>query len=99
MRLQAPTAMGELEFSPGILFPTPFDVPKRLRQLHSYLDAKDPKYQREQQHTNIKAVIKLYEEGKIDGVEHVFIKNGKLVPKKEIYKGDAWCWTEGVRRQ
>jgi hypothetical protein len=31
-----------------------------------------------------------YEDGKIDGVEQVFIKDGKLVPKREIFKGGAW---------
>jgi hypothetical protein len=58
-----------IEFSLGILFPTPSDVQKRIQQLRSYLDPNDPNYQPEQQHTNIKAVIKLYEDGKIDGVE------------------------------
>jgi hypothetical protein len=88
-----------IKFSPGILFPTPFDVQKRIQQLRSYLDPNDPNYQPEQQHTNIKAVIKLYEDGKIDGVEQVFIKDGKLVPKAEIYKGSAWCWNEGIWHQ
>jgi hypothetical protein len=60
------------------------------------LDPNDPNYQPEQQHTNIKAAIKLYEDGKIDGVEHVFIKDGKLVPEQEIFKGGAWCWNEGI---
>jgi hypothetical protein len=58
-----------IEFSLGILFPTPSDVQKRIQQLRSYLDPNDSNYQPEQQHTNIKAVIKLYEDGKIDGVE------------------------------
>jgi hypothetical protein len=88
-----------IEFSPGILFPTPFDVQKRIQQLRGYLDPNDPNYQPEQQHTNIKAAIKLYEDGKIDGVEQVFIKDGKLVPEEEIYKGGAWCWNEGICHQ
>jgi hypothetical protein len=75
-----------IEFSPGILFPTPFDVPKRIQQLRGYLDPNNPNYQPEQQHTNIKAAIKLYGDGKIDGVKQVFIKDGKLVPEEEIYK-------------
>lgn len=88
-----------IKFLPGIIFPTPFDVEKRIQQLRGYLDPNDPTYQPEQQHTNIKAVIKLYEDGKIDGVEQVFIKDGKLVPKKEIFKGGACCWNEGIRHQ
>jgi len=84
-----------IEFSPGILNPTPFDVQKRIQELRGYLDPKDPTYQPEQQHTNIKAAIKLYEDGKIDGVEQVFIKDGKIVPEEEIYKGGAWSMCEG----
>jgi hypothetical protein len=88
-----------IEFPSAILFPTPFDVQKRIQQLRGYLDPNDPTHQPEQQHTNIKAAIKLYEDGKIDGVEQVFIKDGKLVPKAEIYKGGAWCWNEGKWHQ
>jgi hypothetical protein len=76
--------------------PVPFDVQKRIQQLRSYLDPKDPNYQPEQQHTNIKAAIKLYEDGKIDGEEEVFIKDGNLVPEQEIFKGGACCWNEGI---
>jgi hypothetical protein len=52
-----------------------------------------------QQHTNIKAAIKLYEDGKIDGVEHVFIIDGKVVPEKEIFTRKAWSWSEEGRWQ
>ena len=88
-----------IKFPSANLFPTPFDVQKRIQQLRGYLDPNDPNYQPEQQHTNIKAAIKLYEDGKIDGLEQVFIKDGKLVPKAEIYKGGAWCWNEGIWHQ
>jgi hypothetical protein len=67
-------------FHPGILFPTPFDVQKRIQQLRGYLDPNNSNYQPEQQHTNIKAAIRLYEDGEIDGVEQVFIKDGKPCP-------------------
>ena len=89
-----------IEFSPGIPIPAaPSDVQKRIQQLRSYLDPSDPNYQPEQQHTNIKAAIKLYEDEEIDGVEQVFIKDGKLVPEEEIYKGGAWCRNEGIWHQ
>ena len=88
-----------IEFSPAIPITVPFDVKKRIQQLHIYLDPNNPDYQPEQQHTNIKAAIKLYEDGKIDGWERVFIIDGKIVPEEEIYKGGSWTWSEGVRFQ
>ena len=88
-----------IEFSPVIPLPIPFDVQERLQELRSYLDPNHPDYQPEQQHINIKAVIKLYEDGKIDGVEQVYIKDGKIVPKKEIFKGGSWSWNEGIWHQ
>ena len=89
----------KIEFSPAIPWPEPFDVQKRIKELRSYLDPNDPNYQPEQQHTNIKAAIKLYEDEKIDGVERVFIVDGKVVPEDEIYKGGSWTWSEGERHQ
>jgi hypothetical protein len=86
-------------FSPAIPLPKPFDVKQRIQELRGYLDPKDPFYQPKQQHTNIKAAIKLYEDGKIDGVEEVFIKDGKLVPEEETFKGGSWSWNEGVCHQ
>jgi hypothetical protein len=83
------------EFSPAIPFPTPFDVQKRVEELRGYLDPNNPHYQPEGQHTNIKAAIKLYEDGTIDGVEQVFIMNGKVVLKEEIFKRKGWSWSEG----
>ncbi|KIX02374.1 uncharacterized protein Z518_08315 [Rhinocladiella mackenziei CBS 650.93] len=72
-----------VEFSPAILRPKPFDAQMRIQELRGY-------YQPEQQHINIKAAIKLYEDGEIDGVQHVFIKDGKLVTKKEIFATGGW---------
>jgi hypothetical protein len=84
-----------IEFSPAIPWPQPPDVQKRIQELRGSLDPNNPNYQPEQQHTNIKAGIKLYEDGKIDGVEHVFIKDGKVVPRKEIFRRSPWSWCEG----
>jgi hypothetical protein len=88
-----------IEFSPAIPIPISVDVQKRIQELHGYLDPNNPHYQPEQQHTNIKAAIKLYEDGKINGVEQVYIKDGKVVPKKEIFKGGSWSWNEGIWHQ
>jgi hypothetical protein len=49
------------EFSPEVPLPEPFDVEERIQELRGYLDLNNPDYQPEQQHTNIKAAIKLYE--------------------------------------
>jgi hypothetical protein len=84
------------EFSPAIPFPEPFDVQKRIQELRGYLDPKNPDYQPEQQHTNIKAVIKLYEDGKFNGEGEVFVMDGKLVSEKETFTGKSWSWSEGV---
>jgi len=58
-----------VEFLPAIPFPVPFDVQKRVQELRGYLDPNNPHYKPKEQHTNIKAAIKLYEDGGIDGVE------------------------------
>ncbi len=67
-----------IKFAPAIPMPVPFDVQKRIQTLRSYLDPNHPDYQRETQHVNIKAAIRLYEDGKINGIEQVFIKDGKI---------------------
>jgi len=85
-----------MEFSPAIPIPAPpFDIQKRIQEFRGYLDPKNPDYQPEQQHTNIKAAIKLYENGKIDGVKPVFIVDGKVVPEEESYTR-KWSWDEGM---
>jgi hypothetical protein len=85
----------KIEFSPAMPLPPVFDVQERIKQLHRYLDPKDPQYEREEQHTNIKAVIKLYEDGKIDGSQHVYVMEGKIVTREEVSKkGMAWAWLE-----
>lgn len=84
-----------IEFSPATPIPIPFDIQKRIQELRGYLDSNNPDYQPQPQHINIKAAIKLYEEGKIDGIEPVYIMDGKIVPKKEIFKRASWSWSEG----
>jgi hypothetical protein len=41
------------------------------------LDPNNPDSQPEQQHANIKAAIKLYKDGQIDGSQQIYIKGGK----------------------
>ncbi|KAI9779342.1 MAG: hypothetical protein M1839_007450 [Geoglossum umbratile] len=84
----------EIKISPGIPIPAVFDVQKRIQTLHSYLDPKNPQYQPEQQHSNIQIAIKLYEDGQMDGLEHVYIMDGVVVTQEEAFKGSAWVWSE-----
>jgi len=84
----------KIEFSPAIPIPAVFDVQKRIQELRGYLDPNNPLYQPEQQHVNIKGAIKLYEDGKIDGLQRVYIMEGKVVTREEVFKGSAWAWTE-----
>jgi hypothetical protein len=71
-----------IELSPAMPLPQPPDIQKCIQELRGYLGPNNPNYQPEQQHTNIKAAIKLYEDGKINGVEQVFIMDGKAAPKR-----------------
>ena len=87
------------EFSPAIPLPVPFDVQKRIQELRSYLDPNNPDYQPKKQHINIKTAIKLYEEGKIDGVKQVHIMNGEMVSEEKIFKGPSCSWSEGRHYQ
>jgi hypothetical protein len=49
----------------------------------------------EYQNTNIKAAIKLYEEREINGMEQVFIKDGKIVSREESFKWPSPSICEG----
>jgi hypothetical protein len=84
----------KIEFSPAIPWSVPFDVQKRIQKLRSYLDPENPQHEPKEQHINIKAVIQLYEDGKIDGSERVCIMDGKVVTEKEVFEGTAWAWVE-----
>ena len=97
--MEAEIDYSKIEFSPAIPIPFTFDVQKRIQELRSYLDPNSPDYQPEYQHTNIKAIIKLYEEGKIDGMQQVFIKDGKIVSREESYKGPSPSTSEGMHYQ
>ncbi|KIN04941.1 hypothetical protein OIDMADRAFT_50774 [Oidiodendron maius Zn] len=88
-----------IKFLPAIPNPVPFDIQKRIQQLRSFLDPNNVHYQPERQHINIKAVIKLYEDGKIDGVNRVHVMDGEVVPEEKIFKGPSCSWTEGIFHQ
>ncbi|KFX92279.1 hypothetical protein O988_07342 [Pseudogymnoascus sp. VKM F-3808] len=81
-------------FSPAIPIPPTFDVSSRIKQLRSYLDPRNPNYQPERQHVNIKAMIKLYEEGKIDGLERTTVIDGEIAPHEEAFRSKSGSWTE-----
>jgi hypothetical protein len=74
--------------------PVPLDIQERIQQLRNYLTPDHPQYEREEQHLNIRAAIKLYEDGKLDGLGRVCIMEGKVVSMDEMFKGTAWAWIE-----
>lgn len=84
----------EGEISPATPMRRGFDVQARIETLRGYLDLANPKYEPERQHVNIRAAIKLYEEGKIDGIERVTIIDGKIVPYEDAFKSKSGSWIE-----
>jgi hypothetical protein len=76
-----------VEFAPAIPIPYVFDVPNRIQELRSYLDPNHSGYQPEAQHVNIKTAIKLYEDGKMDVIQRVYIMGGNIVTREEVFKG------------
>ena len=86
----------QIEFSPAMPFPRVFDVQRHIQVLRDCLDPKHPLYQPEQHHVNIKAVIKLYEEKKIDGIQEVWVMEGKVVTEEEAMNRPrgTWAWCE-----
>lgn len=83
-----------MSFSPAMPIPLTIDIPARIATLRGYLDPSNPDYQPEGQHVNIRAAIKLYEDGTIDGTRHVMITDGKVVTLQEASKSTSWSWGE-----
>lgn len=82
------------EFSPAIPIPFVFDVQARIKALQGYLDPNNPDYQPERQHVNIRAAIKLYEEGKIDGLQRTTIIDGKIARFEDAFTSKTGSWIE-----
>ena len=87
-------ATKQIKFSPAMPVPFVFDVQGRIQELRDSLDPKHPLYQPEQQHVNIKAIIKLYEDKKIDGIQEVWVVEGKVVTEEEAENYPGWAWQE-----
>ena len=68
-------------WSPYPLGPPKFNVQTRLEDIRGFLDPKSPRY-REGQRDNIRAAIRAYESGEIDGSEVVWFAGGKLVSEE-----------------
>ena len=82
------------KFSAAVPLIAPFDTKKRIEDFQSYLDPTDPWYQPEGQHRNIKAVIQLYKDGKIDGHGQVYVMNGQVVSQEQAHNSSRWAWHE-----
>ena len=74
--------------------PIQFDRSARLDQLRGFLNPDDPRYEREGQHTNIRALIELYEEKVLDGTQTVYICEGKIITREEFERATTWCLIE-----
>ena len=88
--------MANITFGPVMPMPPVFDVQERIEQLLSYLEPSNPMYQPEPQHINIKAAITLYQEGKLDGFQRVYITGGKIVTEEVADKTMTWVWSEVI---
>jgi hypothetical protein len=86
----------QVEFSPATPIPLVIDTKARIKELQGYLDPNNPEYKPERQHVNIRAAIKLYKEGKIDGIQRTTIIDGKVVPFEDVVKSKAAFWIEVV---
>ncbi|OBT40247.1 hypothetical protein VE00_09727 [Pseudogymnoascus sp. WSF 3629] len=84
----------QVEFAPATPIPLVIDTKARIKELQGYLDPNNPKYEPERQHVNIRAAIKLYEEGKIDGIQRITIIDGKITPFEDVVKSKAAFWIE-----
>ncbi|KIN01386.1 hypothetical protein OIDMADRAFT_180208 [Oidiodendron maius Zn] len=87
-------ATKQVKFSPAIPIPQVFDVQGHIQVLRDCLDPKHPLYQPEQQHINIEALIKLYEDKKLDGIQEVWLVEGKVVTEEEARNHTGWVWEE-----
>lgn len=82
-------------FSPLIPIPTIFQVKERIRQLQDGLNPSSPFYEREGQHMNIRALIKLYGSGQmLDNSRECWILKGKVVSREEALGSKDWCLVE-----
>lgn len=97
--------MDKIVFRPAMPIPIHFDVQNRIESLRRLLDPNipdpaafpgfDTRPLIEQHRVNIEAIIKLYEDGIIDGTKKVYIRGGKLIPYEETLKGSQCIWEEG----
>jgi hypothetical protein len=88
--------MADIKFSPAMPMPPTFNVEEHICRLYKYLDPKDPNFQPVGQHKNIRAAIKLYQDGTLDGFRRVSIMDGKIVSREEAFRGKEWVWSEVV---
>lgn len=88
-------ANAPIKWLPAVPIPRAFDVKERIMQLEGYLEPTNPLYQPEPQHKNIRAAIRFYQEGKLDGKQEVFIKNGEIVDEAKMFDGSSvWIWSK-----
>ena len=83
-----------IQFSPAMPMPIYFDVQERITTLKSFLDPNHRLYERAGQHENIRHLIKLYEDGIIDGTHTTYVSQGRVISKDEYLNATTWCIKE-----
>ncbi|MCJ1426613.1 hypothetical protein MMC29_004516 [Sticta canariensis] len=81
----------------GPILPVPIEdcVKRRIHALKLFLDPDSEYYQQEGQHPNIRAVLKMYENGElVDNRKGTWLMNGQVVTKEEATGGKSWAWVE-----
>lgn len=88
------TTTREPKWDELVPLPSIFDPNARITFLQSLLVETNPYYQPPRQHENIKAAIKMYESGVLNGDTKVLIAGGKIVSQKEALECDLPVWGE-----
>lgn len=72
-----------------------FSVQDRIKTLEQYLDPSSPLYEREGQHTNIRAVIRMYKSGElVDHSKNTYLVDGKVMSRDAALECSGWTWIE-----
>jgi hypothetical protein len=83
----------QIKFLPAIPQPLVFDLLGRIQEVRDSRSKKSSD-QPEPQHVTIKALIKRYEDGRIDGIQEVWVAEGKVGTKEEAKNCSGWVWYE-----
>lgn len=58
------------------------------------LDPTSLRYERVEQHVNIRRAIRMYERGELDGIRSVTFMKGVVMSEYEAFRGTGFIWIE-----